>query len=81
METLSPLIIEQIAAVLDRKRAEAGPEHLYNTVEAAKYLNCSTVQVWKLRRAGRLAFLKTGGSPRYTRKALDSILNEKGAAA
>jgi excisionase family DNA binding protein len=80
MEKLSPLIIEQIAAVLDLKRVQAGPEHLYNTVDAAKYLNCSTVQVWKLRRAGRLPFVKTGGSPRYEKRALDNILNQKGAA-
>jgi hypothetical protein len=80
METLSPLVIEQIAAVLDRNRAEDGHEQLYNTVDAAKYLNCSTVQVWKLRRAGRLAFIKTGSSPKYTRKALDNVLIEKGAS-
>ena len=80
METLAPSVIEQISAVFDRKLSEARPGYLYNTVEAANYLNCSTTQIWRLRRAGKLPFVKTGGKPLYEKRALDNILNEKEAS-
>ena len=80
METLSPSIMEQVSAIIDRKLTGLRPGSLYNTVEAATYLNCSTVQVWRLRRSGRLPFVKTGGKPLYEKRALDNVLNKKGAA-
>jgi excisionase family DNA binding protein len=80
METLSPSIVEQVSTILDRKLTELRSGNLYNSVEAATYLNCSTVQVWRLRRAGRLSFVKTGGKPLYEKRALDKVLNDKGAA-
>jgi excisionase family DNA binding protein len=43
--------------------------------EAAAYMRCSKVFIWKRRKEGKLAFIRAGSKVLFQKSAIDSYLN------
>lgn len=50
---------------------------LITNKEAAAYMRCSTVFLWKMRKEGRLRSLSAGKKVLYEKSELDTFLNNK----
>lgn len=52
-------------------------EHLLTLNEAAAYMRCSRVFIWKQRKDGKLKSLSAGKKVLFQKSAIDSYLNLK----
>lgn len=77
-QDLQTLITESIGTAIDRKlSAPQEPDRYMTTDQAAEYLHCSKVYLWKLRSAGKLEPKRLGKKILYQKSQLDSYLAKK----
>ena len=74
---LTEIIGSAVSAAIDKKMSAVQPETLYTVGQAIRYMNCSSVFLWKLRKQGKILSTNAGKKILIPKSSIDSYLNLK----
>ncbi len=61
-------------ALLNKKDSAIREQEILTNAEAARYLRCSPITLWRLRKNGKISFHRIAGKLVYTREDLENFL-------
>ncbi len=79
-DELSALINSAVSEAIQKNMAPADADTLLTVDQACKYLKCSDVFLWKLRKAGKIASTNAGKKILVPKSSIDKYLNLKQVA-
>lgn len=72
---LTDLIESAVTKAIEKKLSASDADPLFTIEQAASYLNCSEVHIWKLRRDGKIQSASSGRKVLIPKSSIDSHLN------